>query len=118
MRILITAATALPLLLTSLTLTLAPTAPAYALPTNSSCLVTTYYNNASHDDEVGTRTQCTGTPVTMVGRSTPWHTSERIVVDNHGTGGGGGNGGGSIHLPCEFLAAGCSNLPTNRFGNG
>ena len=30
MRILITAATALPLLLTSLTLTLAPTAPAYA----------------------------------------------------------------------------------------
>ena len=50
MRILITAATALPLLLTSLTLTLAPTAPAYALPTNSSCLVTTYYNNASHDE--------------------------------------------------------------------
>jgi hypothetical protein len=112
MRILITAATALPLLLTSLTLTLAPTAPAYALPTNSSCLITTYYNNASHDDEVGTRTQCTGTPVKMVGRSTPWHTSERLSTSAGGT---GHPHGGGQSMPCEFLAAGCSNLPTNRF---
>jgi hypothetical protein len=114
MRILTTTAIVLPLLLTSLTAALTPT-PALALPTNSSCLITTYYNNASHDEEVGTRTQCTGTPVSMVGRSTPWHTSERLST---GAGGTGHPHGGSQNLPCEFLAAGCSNLPVNRFGNG
>src|SRR5690242_5028164 len=109
MRTLIVAAAALPMLLTALPLTLATTAPAYALPTSSSCLVTTYYNNAAHDQEVGTRTQCTGTPVTMVGRSTPWHTSERLSTSAGGT---GHPHGGSQSLPCEFLADGCSNLPT------
>jgi hypothetical protein len=117
MRVLLTAAAALPLFLSSLGFAILPATPSYALPQNATCLITTYYKTSALEDEVGTRTQCTGSPVTMTGRVTPWHTSERIVVENHGSG-GGGNGGGSIHLPCEFLAAGCSNLPTNRFGNG
>jgi hypothetical protein len=115
MRILLTAATALPLLLGSLGLAVLPATPSYALPQNATCLVTTYYKTSALEDEVGRRTQCTGSPATMTGRTSPWHTSERIVVD-HGPGGGGGQGGGTIHLPCEFLAAGCSNLPQNRFG--
>jgi hypothetical protein len=115
MRILITAATALPLLLTSLTFSLAPTAPAYALPTNSSCLVTTYFKTSALEDEVGKRTQCTGSPMTMTGHATPWHTSERFSTCAGGT---GHPHGGSQGLPCEFLAAGCSNLPVNRFSNG
>jgi len=112
MRILLTAATALPLLFASITFTLAPTTPSFALPTSSSCLITTYYNNASFDTEVGERTQCTGSPVKMTGRVTPWHTSERLSA---GTGGGGHTGGGHSSLPCEFLQDGCSNLPVNRF---
>jgi hypothetical protein len=117
MRILLTAATALPLIATSFGLAVLPATPSYALPQNATCLITTYYKTSALEEEVGQRTQCTGSPATMTGRTSPWHTSERIVVDNHGPG-GGGSGGGRIHLPCEFLAAGCSNLPANRFGNG
>ena len=112
MRILAAAATALPLILTSFGLAIVPATPSYALPTHSTCVITTYYNNASHDEEVGTRTQCTGTPVKMVGHSTPWHTSERLSTSAGGT---GHPHGGGQSMPCEFLAAGCSNLPTNRF---
>jgi hypothetical protein len=108
---LLSAAIALPLL-TSASLVLLPATPVMALPQHPTCLVTTYYNNAAHEDEVGTRAVCPGSPVQMHGRVTPYHTSERIVVDE---GSGGHQTGGSIKLPCEFLQAGCSNLPVNRF---
>jgi len=48
----------------------------------------------------------------MTGRSSPYRTTETVSTD---TGGGGHTGGGGGSLPCEFLQAGCSNLPTNRF---
>ena len=112
MRILAIAASALPLVLTSLTLSVAPMAPAYAMSNNPSCTVTTYYNNAQHAEEVGTRTQCTGSPTQSTGRVTPWHTSEHFST---GAGGTGHPKGGSNSMPCEFTAGGCSNLPVNRY---
>ena len=112
MRILAAAATALPLILTSITLSVLPTTPSFALPTHSTCVITTYYNNASLDQQVGERTKCTGSPVHMTGRTSPYRTTETVSTD---TGGGGHTGGGGGSLPCEFLQAGCSNLPTNRF---
>ena len=114
MRILLTAATALPLLLTSITFTLAPTTPSLALPANSVCTITTYYSNASLETQVGERTVCTGTAPQMTGHTTRWHTSERIDAGPAGPGGGHTHGGGGS-LPCEFLQAGCSNLPVNRY---
>jgi|KBSMisStandDraft_5_1062788.scaffolds.fasta_scaffold385279_2 hypothetical protein len=112
MRILAAAATALPLILTSFGLAIVPATPSYALPTHSTCVITTYYNNASFDQQVGERTRCTGSPVHMTGHTSPYHTTETVSSD---TGGGGHTGGGGGSLPCEFLQAGCSNLPVNRF---
>jgi hypothetical protein len=112
MRILLTAATALPLLLTSIGFIALPTTPSLALPVNSSCTITTYYNNASFDTQVGERTRCTGSPVKMTGHTSPYHTSETL---SSSTGGNGHTSGGHSGLPCEFLQAGCSNLPVNRF---
>jgi len=111
MRTLLSATVALPLLLTSLSFALLPATSAIALPQNTVCIITTYYNNSAFDEEVGTRTKCTGSPMHMTGRATPWHTSEREVLDQGGAHPPGGPGG----LPCEFLAAGCSNLPTVRY---
>lgn len=113
MRILAAAATALPLILTSITLSVLPTTPSYALPTNLSCTITTYYNNAAFERQVGERTKCTGSPVKMTGRTSPYHETEHVSTSDGG--GGGHPSGGPGSLPCEFLQAGCSNLPTNRF---
>jgi hypothetical protein len=112
MRILTAAVTALPLILTSISLSILPATPSLALPTHSSCTITTYYNNASFDTQVGERTRCTGSPVHMTGHTSPYHTTETVSTD---TGGAGHPTGGGGSLPCEFLQAGCSNLPTNRF---
>ncbi|HVX71510.1 MAG TPA: hypothetical protein VHB19_01790 [Devosia sp.] len=111
MRILIAAATALPLMLSSITLTALPT-PVLAMSNNPSCTVTTYYNNADHDKVVGTRTVCTGQPTKKTGRSSPYYEVDHFST---GTGGSGHPHGNPGNLPCEFLQAGCSNLPTNRF---
>jgi hypothetical protein len=112
MRILTVAATALPLILASIGFSILPTTPSVALPTHSSCVITTYYNNASFDTQVGERSKCTGSPVHMTGRTSPYHTTETVSTD---TGGGGHPTGGGGSLPCEFLQSGCSNLPVNRF---
>jgi hypothetical protein len=112
MRMLLSAALALPLL-TSASFVLLPATPATARPQQVTCVITTYYNNAAHEDEVGTRSACPGSPVLMTGHSSPYHTSEREVVD---VGWGGHQSGDTtINLPCEFLQAGCSNLPVRRY---
>lgn len=112
MRILTVAATALPLFLTSISLSILPATPSYALPTSSSCTITTYFNNASFETQVGERTQCTGSPTKMTGHTSPYHTTEHVSTSSGGTGHPHGNPGS---LPCEFLQSGCSNLPVNRF---
>lgn len=112
MRFALSVTLTLPLLLTTAGMAVLPTSSAFALPTQTVCLVTTYFNNAAHDQEVGTRTKCTGSAAQTHGRVTPYHITEREVLDN---GGGGHTGGGPGSLPCEFLQEGCSNLPVTRF---
>jgi len=112
MRILIAAATALPLVLSSISLTMLPTTPVWAMSNNPSCTVTTYYNNADHDKVVGTRTVCTGEPTKRTGRTSPYYDVDHFST---GTGGGGHSHQSPGNLPCEFLQAGCSDLPTKRY---
>lgn len=83
----------------------APEARAY--PTQ--CRMTTYYSSAEMSDIVGVRTNCPG--ARSWGRITRFRESEIIQLGGEGPGGGGNGPGG---LPCEFLAAGCSNLPVAR----
>ena len=84
----------------------APEASAY--PTQ--CRVTTYYASAEMSNIVGVRTNCPGGG--SWGRMTRYRESEIIQLGGEGPGGSGGGGPGG--LPCEFLAAGCSNLPVAR----
>lgn len=113
MRILLSAAAALPLFLTSAGFAILPATPSMALPQQIVCTITTYYNNADFDEAVGTRTRCPGSPVQTSGRTTRYYTSEQVTLDQ---GGGGHHTSGGGSLPCEFLQAGCSNLPVSRFG--
>jgi hypothetical protein len=86
-----------------------PTAEtALALP--KQCRIITYYQTAEMVTVVGVRTNCPGS--SNSGRTSPHKEIEVVSFDGPTTGGGGGGGG---NLPCEFLASGCSNLPTNRF---
>jgi hypothetical protein len=82
------------------------------MSTNSSCTITTYYNDKAHDRVVGTRTQCTGAATQNTGHTSPYHTTERLSSSSGGT---GHPHNGTTQMPCELLAAGCSNLPTNRY---
>ena len=112
MRILLAAATALPLFLASFTLAVVPSTPTMAMSNNPSCTVTTYYNNAAHTTVVGTRTMCTGSPTQTTGHTSPYHTTEKFSTTS------GGNGhphGTTTQMPCEILAAGCSNIPKSRY---
>lgn len=86
--------------------------PAAALPQSITCRITTYFSTAAKEDVVGVRTTCPGGE--RWGRVTQHREIEVVTLDVEGpspAGGGGGPGG----LPCEFLAKGCSNLPTRRF---
>ncbi|MET3580800.1 hypothetical protein ABID19_003839 [Mesorhizobium robiniae] len=82
--------------------------PANALPVSQSCRITTYYKTAAKAKEVGLRTNCQG--VKKWGVTSRYYDVEKLETGTppHNTSGGGGN------LPCEFLAAGCSNLPVKR----
>lgn len=88
--------------------TLAAPQPADALP--RSCRITTYYQTAELETQVGMRTSCPGGQ--RWGRTTRFFETETVDLTPPGPGPVGGGGG---NLPCEFLASGCSNLPTNRF---
>ncbi len=112
MRILLAAATALPLFLTSFTLALMPATPTLAMATNPACTVTTYYNDKAHDQIVGTRTLCTGSPTEVTGHTSPYHTTEKFSTTSGGTGHPHGT---TTQMPCEFNAAGCSNIPKSRY---
>ncbi len=82
--------------------------PAQALPSGPiTCRVYTYYSNAKKIEEVGTFARCPGG--IHKGRTTRWFTVETFKI---GVPGQNGPGGGPGDLPCEFLQAGCSNLPT------
>lgn len=89
-------------------------AAAEALPQSLTCRITTYYSTAEMDDAVGVRTTCPGG--SAWGRTTRFKEVEVVELDSPQ--GPGGTGGGPGGLPCEFLAAGCSNLPQPRFGFG
>ena len=80
---------------------------AEALP--RTCKITTYYKTADMTEVVGTRTNCPGGGSS--GRTSRFFEVETVELNPGGPGGGGGGPGG---LPCEFLAAGCSNLPAQR----
>jgi hypothetical protein len=87
-------------------------ATAEALPNSLTCRITTYYSTAGLSDAVGVRTTCPGG--SSWGRTTRFKEVEVVTLDSPS--GPNGPGGGSGGLPCEFLAAGCSNLPERRFG--
>ena len=87
-------------------------AAAEALPQSLTCRITTYYSTSEMADVVGVRTTCPGG--SAWGRTSRFKEVEVVELESpQGPGGGGGGPGG---LPCEFLAAGCSNLPEPRFG--
>lgn len=82
---------------------------AQALP--RSCVIRTYYNNASLQTEVGLRSTCPG--VDRWGRTSQFVEVERVSLVPEGPRGPGGPGG----LPCEFQSgsqAECNNLPGPR----
>ena len=112
MRILLAAATALPLLLTSISFAVLPATPTLAMATNPSCTVITYYNNAAHSKIVGTRTMCTGQATQVTGHTSPYHKTEKFSTTSGGTGHPHGT---TTQMPCEFNASGCSNIPKSRY---
>ncbi len=82
---------------------------AQAISDSRTCRITTYYKTAEMTDVAGVRSTCPGAQSS--GRTTRFFEVEEIQLGTPTTGGGGGDPGG---LPCEFLAKGCSNLPTMR----
>jgi hypothetical protein len=82
---------------------------AQALP--RTCVIRTYYNNATLQTEVGLRSTCPG--VRRWGRTSQFVEVERVSLVPEGPGGPGSPGG----IPCEFQSgsqAECNNLPTPR----
>ena len=74
------------------------------------CRMTTYYKDSEMTTVVGVRTTCPGGR--SYGRTSPYYEVEVVELDSGGGSGGPSTGPGK--LPCEFLAAGCSNLPVLR----
>lgn len=93
---------ALPLAFTWAILASLAAAPAMALPQSDTCLITIYYNNAAHDEVVGSRAQCTGSPIQTTGHTSPFKETMRVAADtpHHPP-------AGNTSLPCEFLVSGC-----------
>lgn len=75
----------------------------------ASCRIITYYADPDMTDSVGVWSNCPGMKG-LSGRRSRYFEVETEQLPSGGTVGGGGS------LPCEFLAAGCSNLPTPRYG--
>jgi hypothetical protein len=73
-----------------------------------SCQIITYYEDADMTGYVGTWSNCPG----MKGLS--GRRSRYFEVETEQLPSGPSTTGGS--LPCEFLAAGCSHIPTPRYG--
>jgi hypothetical protein len=94
---------ALPLLFATGSLATLPATPALALPRYDTCVITIYYNDSAHDEVVGKRTHCTGSPTESTGRTSPYSETIRVVADTPHPHPGGGGGS----LPCEFLEGGC-----------
>jgi hypothetical protein len=82
---------------------------AEALPAQKTCRITTYYKQAEMADVVGVRSTCSSPRSS--GRTSRYFETETLQVDSQPV---GGTGSGPGSLPCEFLASGCSNLPTRR----
>src|SRR5580693_1226098 len=82
--------------------------PAKAAPNGPiSCPLYTYYSSPQMTHIVGIYGACPGGDVTGKGEKTRWFRVKSVPMGppNPVTGKPGG------FLPCEFLAAGCSNLP-------
>ncbi len=73
------------------------------------CRVYTYFSDKEETKQVGLFARCPGG--THTGRTTKWFTVETFTVGNRPDVGGGQTPGS---LPCEFLAAGCGDLPVPR----
>lgn len=71
----------------------------------ATCRIIIYYSDASHDDAVGTWSNCPGQKG-LTGRRTRFSEVMTETIPNPRPGPG--------NLPCEFLEAGCSNLPVQR----
>jgi hypothetical protein len=82
---------------------------AEALPVQRTCKITTYYKQAEMTDVVGVRSTCSSPRSS--GRTSRYFETETLQVESQPV---GGSGSGPGSLPCEFLASGCSNLPTLR----
>jgi len=73
------------------------------------CYVTTYFNDAKHDQLVGQYSTCPGG---TFGRRTQYSTTQVVSFDN----GSPGSPGDGPSVPCEFQADNeqCLNLPVAR----
>lgn len=88
--------------------------PALALPNNgATCHVTIYFNDASHDVEVGWFSTCPDgdPPLGMTGRRTRFQQVNDVQQGHYGP---KQSPMGPIRLPCDFSQRGCGNLPAQR----
>ena len=71
----------------------------------ASCVIITYYSDASLSRTVGVWSSCPGQKG-LQGQSSRFSERETVQLEDPRPGPGG--------LPCEFLAEGCKPLPTRR----
>jgi hypothetical protein len=91
--------------------------PVEAAPASTvECTITTYYSDASKTQRVGTYSNCpTETPKRgLTGRRTRYSDSDTLELGDIRGGLHHPNPGNDQNLPREFLAEGCSNLPTQH----
>lgn len=85
-------------------------APVQAVPNGQRiCRVYTYFSDKEETKQVGLFARCPGG--THTGHTTKWFTVETFTVGTRPETGGEQKPGS---LPCEFLAAGCGDLPVPR----
>ena len=91
--------------------------PVEAAPASTvKCTVTTYYSDASKTQSVGTYSNCPTEPPKrgLTGRRTRYSDSDTLDLGDIRGGLHHPDPGNKQKQPCEFLAAGCSNLPTQH----
>jgi len=83
-----------------------------APPSTGTCSITYYYSDPEKTKQVGTFSNCPNPPPKrgLTGRKTRYYDVETVNLGNPSPPRPRPPG----HLPCEFLAKGCGNLPTEH----
>lgn len=88
--------------------------PVQAAPAGAvKCTITTYYSDSQMTNQVGTYSNCPTEPPKrgLTGRRTKYADSQTFDSGDIRGGLHNPDPGNKQKLPCEFLQAGCSNLP-------